>query len=90
MVVNSNDEFTTIKLEQSNTTSLYYLNTKIGKKNEVVSLLVDTLANGTSIKYSSDISRTAVIHQNAESCVTSPLNGLQFNGLTANDKLCIY
>jgi len=57
-------------LQQDEELGTYYLETFVGMLQERALLLIDTMANGTAIKYPAEQSRRAVIHDDMQDIVT--------------------
>ena len=52
-------------------------------------LLIDTLSNGTAIKYEVNQSDTSIAHRSEPEIISSPNHELLFNGFKAVDTLCL-
>ena len=59
----------------------------MGSKGQYVNLLIDTLANGTAVKYDYEISESAVSSNESER-VMSKRDGLEFTGNSSVDLAC--
>jgi hypothetical protein len=61
----------------------------LGSRGERIPLLVDTMADGTAIKYEIDQSSTKIQHLDDPGQVQSFENSMEINGYQVSDDFCI-
>ena len=61
----------------------------VGSRNERIPMLVDTMANGTAIKYEVSQSSSKIEHPDDPGKVISQENNMEISGIDVSDDFCI-
>ena len=76
-----------VDIEHDEDTGTYYIETFIGSKLERKLLLIDTLANGTAIKYSVVDSKDSKVHNDKPGTIIHAFGS--FEGNYTEDNICL-
>ena len=87
MVSIGNAQKVTYNIVEDPSLKVYLIQARIGSRNEIVQMLIDSIANGTALHYAATSSSTSVVKGTSETVVT-PIAEYTFKGKNALDNMC--